>query len=103
MHEVGAAEGEQGGILGGDGGGGTGLTVQQGHLAEEIAGAQDYENEFVAVFGYLRNADAVGSDDVEDVAVVTLIEDDVAAVVRFFAHHPGQASAAVGFQALEEG
>jgi hypothetical protein len=102
VHEIGAVEGQQGGVLGRDGGGGTGLAVKQGHLADEIAAAQDYEDEFVAVFGHLRDADAAGLDDVEGVAVVTLIEDDVAAFVGFVAHHSGQASTAGGLQALEE-
>ncbi len=88
---------------GGDGGGGTGLAVQKGYFAEEIAGAQDDEDELVAILGDPGNAYAAVFDDVERIAAVAPVEDDVAAFVGFVAHYRGQAGAPGGLQALEQG
>ena len=66
----------------GDGGGGRGARarVEERELAEHLAGAEDGEEVLAAVAARAAELDLALADDVEPVALVALVEQDVAAL-----------------------
>src|SRR6185503_17155929 len=63
-------------VLDRDGGGGARLVVEERHLAEEVAGAEDGEDDLAAVVTEDSDLDPTLEDHEEEVALFVLEEDD---------------------------
>ena len=75
VEEVGAVEGGHFGGFHGGGGGGARFVVEEGHFAEEVAGAVDGEHDFASVEGGDEDFDGAAEDDVHGGAGVVDVED----------------------------
>ena len=76
-----AVEEEEPGVLGGHGIGGAGAAVEDGQLAEELAGAEQGEDQLAAVGGGQAEADLPALDDAEALARGAAEEDGLASPV----------------------
>ena len=91
------------GLGDGGGGGGARARVEQRQLAEHLARAEDRQEVLAAVAAGAAELDLALADDVEPVALVALVEEDVAALEPRRAHRGDEAAAVWSSRAANRG